>query len=154
MDHFYPNLKVVGTLNRYWIARQFHLADLEFNEQYNLLYMHMARMNLDQPLTTPSDSLIKFNKNIANAYKAASGINYLSEYLSDAIIEESLDEFYLENKLKLTSSKTFEAILRSKTDKDLDWFFEDFVNSRKIIDYKFNGQITNAKLKYNEKYSQ
>ncbi len=138
MDHFYPNLKVVGTLNRYWIARQFHLADLEFNEQYNLLYMHMARMNLDQPLTTPSDSLIKFNKNIANAYKAASGINYLSEYLSAAIIEESLDEFYLENKLKLTSSKTFEAILRSKTDKDLDWFFEDFVNSRKIIDYKFN----------------
>ena len=138
MDHFYPKLKVVGTLNRYWLARQFHLSEMEFNEQYNLLYMHMARMNLDQPLTTPYDSLIKFNKNIANSYKAASGMNYLSEYLSDEIIDKSIGEFYVANKLKVTSSKEYETILRSKTSKDLDWFFKDFVDSRKRVDYKFN----------------
>ncbi|MAW95072.1 MULTISPECIES: metalloprotease [unclassified Leeuwenhoekiella] len=138
MDHYYPNLKVVGTLNRYWLARQFHLSEMEFNEQFNLLYLHMARMNLDQPLKTPSDSLIKFNKNIANAYKAGSGFNYLSEYLSDQIMEESIDEFYSQNKLKLTSSKVFEAILREKAPKNLDWFFNDFVSTRKTIDFKFN----------------
>ncbi len=138
MDHFYPKLKVVGTLNRYWVARQFHLSEMEFNEQYNLLYMHMARMNLDQPLTTPSDSLIKFNKNIANAYKAGSGFNYLNEYLADRSLEESIHEFYNTNKLKPTSSAAFEKILKQKAGKNIDWFFEDFVQTRKTIDFKFN----------------
>ena len=137
MDHFYPKLKVIGTLDRYWIARQFHISDMEFNEQYNLLYLHMARMNLDQPLSTASDSLIKFNKNIANPYKAGSGFNYLSEYLSDELVSASIDDFYRQNKLKLTSPKAFESILRSKTDKNLDWFFGDFVKTRKTIDFKF-----------------
>ena len=138
MDAFYPNVKVIGTLNKYWVARQFNISNLEFNEQYNLLYMHMARLNLDQPLTTPKDSLIKFNVNIANAYKAGSGFNYLAEYLSDTIVNSSIKEFYAENELKLTSAQDFEKIIKSKTDKNLDWFFDDFVSTRKNIDFKFN----------------
>ncbi|WP_028375022.1 metalloprotease [Leeuwenhoekiella sp. MAR_2009_132] len=138
MDTYYPNLKVLGTLNRYWVARQFNISNLEFNEQYNLLYLHMARLNLDQSLATPKDSLIKFNVNISNSYKAASGVNYLSEYLSDTLIQNSIKQFYSENQLKLTSPKDFEQIVRSKTNKNLDWFFNDFVTTRKNIDFKFN----------------
>ncbi len=138
MDDFYPKLKVLGTLNRYWIARQFNISKLEFNDQYNLLYMHMARLNLDQSLDTPKDSLIKFNVNIANAYKAASGVNYLSEYLSDTLINNSIREFYNENQLKLTNPGNLELKIKSKTTGNLDWFFNDFVKTRKNIDFKFN----------------
>lgn len=136
INTFYPKLKVVGNLERFWLLRQYNISRLEFNDQYPLLYMHMARLNLDQPLTTPKDSLIKFNKNIANAYKAGSGLKYLEDYLDEETVDGTVKEFYTSQKLKLTNSKIFEIMLRQNADKDLDWFFKDYVKTRTKIDYK------------------
>ncbi|RMB59528.1 metalloprotease [Dokdonia sinensis] len=137
MDTFYPDLKVVGSLSKYWLVRQFYASNLEFNDQFNLLYMHMARLNLDQPLTKPRDSLIKFNLNIANQYKSGAGLFYLGDFIGQEKISSSIKKYY--NSFKLESSKTsdFERILREATDKNIDWFFDDFVNTRKKIDFKF-----------------
>ncbi len=148
IDAFYPKLKVVGNLERYWLLRQYNISKLEFNDQYNLLYMHMARLNLDQPLTTPQDSLIKFNKNIANAYKAGSGMKYLEDYLDEKTVDGTVKEFYGTQQLKLTSSQEFETILRRNSDKNLDWYFDDFVNTRSKIDYK----ITSVRKKGDSLY--
>ena len=41
-----------------------------------------------------------------------------------------------QNKLKQVNSITFENLLKNKTDKNLDWFFTDYINSRKKIDFK------------------
>ena len=65
VDTYYPKMKLVGSLSNIIGIRWFHAADLEFNDQYQFLYMNMVRLNLDQPLTTSQDSLVKFNKNIA-----------------------------------------------------------------------------------------
>ena len=59
-------MKLLGTLADVWGIRSFHISDLLFNEQYSLVYMHMARTNRDQPLAMPKDSLLKFNQNLAN----------------------------------------------------------------------------------------
>ena len=73
VEENYPDMKLLGTFANIWGVRSFHAADLNFNEQYNLFYMQMARTNRDQPLTTSKDSLIKFNSNIAGKYKAGIG---------------------------------------------------------------------------------
>ncbi|MEH6407410.1 MAG: metalloprotease, partial [Leeuwenhoekiella sp.] len=136
METYYPNLKAFGSLVDSWIARQFYASQLEFNDQYNLLYMHMARLNLDQPLSEPYDSLIKFNMNIANKYKAGNGFNYLGDYLDKGVVDKTIREFYDQGKLKLTSSEDFKKLLKKNTDKNLDWFFNDYVKTREKIDYK------------------
>ncbi|HEA31321.1 MAG TPA: metalloprotease [Leeuwenhoekiella sp.] len=136
VDKNYPKLKVIGNLEKYWLLRQYNISKLEFNDQYNLLYLHMARLNLDQPLNTPHDSLIKFNKNIANAYKAGSGLNYLQSYIGNHVIDSTITQFYETEKLKPVSSTDFEQMLRATTDKNLDWFFDDYVTTRVKIDYK------------------
>ncbi len=136
-EQYYPDMKIIGNLSKVIGIRWFHAADLDFNDQYYLGYKNMARLFLDQPLTEPQDELVKFNKNIANAYKAGIGFKYLEDYLEDDnILAEAVRAFYSNNKLQLTDSKKFEKILKNLTPKNIDWFFEDFVPTNEKLDFK------------------
>ena len=141
IEEYYPDMKLLGSLANIWGIRSFHIADLKFNAQYGLTYMHMARTNRDQPLTMAKDSLLKFNKNLANKYKAGAGLKYLDDYINSNILENAIKEYLEKNTLKATTTKDFESFLKSKTTKNIDWFFEDFISTNKKIDFK----ITNFK---------
>ncbi len=137
INTFYPDLKVVGNLDKYWLVRQFYLSKLEFNDQYNLLYMNIARLNLDQPLSKPYDSLIKYNVQIANSYKSGAGFTYLADFLEKDIVENTIKEFYANYNLQQgISSKDFEKLIRNNTEKDVDWFFNEYVTTRRKLDFK------------------
>lgn len=136
VDAYYPNMKIIGSLSNWWVIRWTHAANLEFNDQYPLLYLNMARNNIQQPLTISKDSLLKFNMNIANGYYGGSGFKYLNDYLGDNILSESFKEFYIQNRLKPVKASDFETFLSEKTDLPINWFFEDFANTRKTIDFK------------------
>ncbi len=135
-DRYYPDMKIVGNLSRVWGLRWFYGAQLDFNDQYPFIYLNSARLNIDQPLSTPRDSLIKFNAEIASGYKGGVGLNYLDHYLGNNILSESIQDFYNQNALKNTSVSTFESILKSNTDKDINWFFNEYINTNKKLDYK------------------
>ncbi|QHI34932.1 hypothetical protein IMCC3317_02770 [Kordia antarctica] len=135
-ETYYPHMKLTGGLSKIWGVRSYEFAKLEFNDQYPFLFMLMARKNIDQSLSTPKDSLTKFNNNIANKYKAGVGLKYLKSYFDDAIIDDFVKEFYTTNRLKKTSRTDFENLLQSKAPKDIDWYFDNYVDSRKRIDYK------------------
>jgi hypothetical protein len=137
-DRYYPDMKIVGNLSRVWGLRWFHAAQLDFNDQYAFLYLNSARLNLDQPLSTPRDSLIKFNAEIASGYKAGVGLNYLDEYIGEDVLSESLRAFYEENALKQASAESFERIIKSKTSKNIDWFFDEYVGTSRKMDYKIS----------------
>jgi hypothetical protein len=136
IEEYYPDMKLLGTLADIWGIRSFHAADLSFNHQYNLMYMHMARTNRDQPLNMPKDRLLRFNAELGNKYKAGIGLRYLDSYVNENIVEDALKEFLSINKLKQTSTLDFEILIKSKTEKDLNWFFEDYVTTREKIDFK------------------
>ena len=42
----------------------------------------------------------------------------------------------VENKLKPTSPDEFESLLKSRSSKDIDWFFKDYLTTTKKIDFK------------------
>ncbi|MEX0290295.1 MAG: metalloprotease [Flavobacteriaceae bacterium] len=141
VDQFYPNQKLLGKLSNLWGVRGFHLAEMGFNEQYPFLYMLTARKNLDQALSTPNDSLIKFNQKIANTYKAGLGLAYLAEYLGKEKVDKSVMEFYEAFKLKDVRQEDFEKILKKNADKDINWFFDAYVNTSDRIDFKIKKVI-------------
>lgn len=136
VDTYYPKMKIIGNLSNWWIIRWAHAADLEFNDQYPILYLNMARNNIHQALTTPKDSLLKFNMNIANGYYGASGLRYLNDYLGDGVLNRSIKEFYSENRLKPIKSSSFETVFSRNTELPINWFFEDFADTRTTIDFK------------------
>ena len=132
----YPDMKIFGSLSNIWGIKSFHAAQLSFNDQYNLLYMNMARGNQDQPLTKQKDSLLKFNKNIANPNKAAIGLEYLNSYDESIQLNQSIQEFLNLQKLKPTTTKDFEKFITTKASKDIHWFFNEYLKTSKKIDYK------------------
>lgn len=136
VEEYYPDMKLLGTLANVWGIRAFHAAELDFNFQYFLYSMELARKNRDQPLSTSKDSLLKFNANIAGKYKAGVGLNYLDKFTEDMRLSEVITEFLKSHKLKTVSISDFESYLNSRTDRNVDWFFNDYIRTRKKIDFK------------------
>ncbi len=136
VEENYPEMKIFGSLSNIWGIKSFYAAQLNFNDQYSLLFMNMARGNQDQPLTMQKDSLLKFNKNIANPNKAAIGLEYLNSYDENLDIEKSILEFVSNQKLKATNTKDFENFIKPKASKEINWFFDEYLKTTKKIDYK------------------
>ncbi len=135
VETYYPKQKLLGKLSKMWGVRSFHLAEMDFNEQYPFLYMLSARKNSDQALTTPNDSLIKFNQKIANRYKAGLGLAYLADYIGKEKVDQSIKTFYNSYKLKPVNPEDFEAVIKQSTTKQIDWFFDEYVSSENKIDF-------------------
>ena len=135
VNTYYPEMKLLGTISKIWGVRSFNFSKLNFNDKYPLVYQFSARQFLDQALTTRADSLSNFNRKIANKYKAGLGLQYLKGYLGDSIVKQSFKEYYNSHLLKTSTSLDFKKIISSKTDKNLDWFFGDYINTNKKIDY-------------------
>ena len=136
VDTYYPNMKIIGSLSNWWIIKWAHAADLEFNDQYPLLYLNMARNNLHQSLVTPRDSLTKFNKHIANDYYAGDGLNYLSDYIDKPVLERAIKQYFTEYTLSPSTPVAFKSILEQHTDLPVNWFFDEYVGKRTTIDFK------------------
>ena len=144
INEYYPDCKMTGRVSDFKLFKGFHLLNLDFNEQYSYFYLLMARKNLDQPLASSKNTLIKFNEQIASKYRAGLSLTYLDDYLGNQFMSNSIKQFNAQNKEKLTSGNDFETILKSNTNKDIDWFFNTIINSREIIDYKFSN-VTKTK---------
>lgn len=132
----YSDQKLLGKLSKIWGVRSFNLAKIGFNDQYPLLYNLTARKNLDQALTTPNDSLIKFNQKIANKYKAGQGLTYLADYIGKEKIDESIKTFFKYYQRNTVKVLDFESIIKRSTDKDINWFFKEYVSTDRRIDFK------------------
>lgn len=138
MDENHPNTKMMGSVSNIRLLKSFNIANIGFNDQYSYFYMLMARKNLDQTLGDPKNTLIKFNEQIASKYRSGLSIRFLDDYLQNGAVPKSIKQFYNQNQLKQVSRTDFETILKSNTDKDINWFFNTIINSRSIIDYKFS----------------
>lgn len=144
VNTYYPKMKVLGSLSDFWIIRWAHIADLEFNDQYSLLYLNMARNNIHQPLNTPKDSLTKFNKKIANNYYAGKGLEYLKDFLGTDVLDTSIKRYYYKYKLKPSTPLDFKHSIETVSSKNIDWFFNNYVQKRSTIDFKIKKTIKRA----------
>nr|WP_224490553.1 metalloprotease [Robertkochia marina] len=135
-DRYYPDMKMLGKLSNSFLLSRLKLAEMDFNEQYPFFQMLMARRNQDQSLLTPTDSLVKFNEKIANKYKAGVGLTYLESYLGNDYLNQSISEYFSTYKERYATASDFEAVLREKATKDIDWFLEEYVRQNRRIDFK------------------
>ncbi|KFC58375.1 hypothetical protein FEM08_28520 [Flavobacterium gilvum] len=137
IDKYHPESKMMGSASKSFLLKGFKMAQTDFNEQYSYYYMLMARKNLDQSLNAPKNSLIKYNVQIANKYKAGLSLKYLDDYLGNDLVSSGIQQFYKLNNESQTERGDFESILKTKASKDIDWFFKYIIDSREPIDYKF-----------------
>lgn len=137
IDEMYPDSKMMGNISQWKLLKGYNLTTIDFNQQYSYFYMLMARKNLDQALGDPKNTLIKFNEQIASKYRAGLSLKYLDNYLEDNSVEKSIREFYATNLQHSTTRTDFERILKFNSPKNIDWFFSKLIDSRDIVDFKF-----------------
>ena len=148
VSKYYPEIKAIGNISKVWGIRRYNLAKLDFNEKYPFVYQFSMRQNIDQSLDTRSDSLSVFNQKIVNKYKAGLGLQYVNEFNGDSIIKRTLNEFYAQNMSHRTNSDSFNNILNNLAHKNIDWFFNDYIKTKKKIDYTIDKvEKTNDSLK-------
>lgn len=138
VETYYPDMKFTGNLSKLWGIRSYNFAQMDYNDQYPYLFMLMARKNIDQPLSMPQDSLVKFNAKIANKYKAGAGLMYVRNYLESPTVDSVLKDFYQNYTLKKITVDDFKSSFEEKAEKDISWFFDTYANTRKKIDFKIS----------------
>ena len=137
VDTYYPDSKLAGRLHKVFGIRWFHGTQIPFNEQYYIGAKNMAARFLQQKITTPKDSLLKFNYNLSNPYTAGMGLNYLESYTNNEnYIKSSFQELTATKHLRYLEGKDLLNILKKNTNENIDWFTNDFLNGNKIIDVK------------------
>lgn len=137
IDEFYPDIKMTGNLASFKLLKSYNFINIDFNQQYNYLYMLMARKNLDQPLNEPKNRLIKFNEQISSKYRSGLNFKYLDSYLENDIVATTIKDFISINKSQTSNAYEFEKLLKSKTHKNINWFFDTLIETRDLIDFKF-----------------
>ncbi len=137
VEEYYPDQKLLGKLSDVWGLRNYRIARMDFNDQYNTLQMLTIRSNIDQALSTPNDSLIKYNYEVAQAYKAGWGLQYLANYMGENRVDNVIARYIQANELnKQGGADFFRSLLEDESDRDLGWFWEHYIDGRLRIDYK------------------
>ena len=129
----YPDLKLLGNLEQYRIARLYYASQVKMNEKYPWLYLYMARMNQDQKLTTPLDVLSNFNRKVASPSKAGLGLVMLRDMYAEKVFENKLKKFFQ------TGTQTFitdDDFYRTFAHQNNARWFRKYISSRDRYDYK------------------
>lgn len=136
VETYYPDTKLLGSISQFPLIKWTHASSLNFNDQYDFLLQTMIRQNIDQPLAASQDSLLRFNKKIANPFKAGIAMDYLKDYTSKEEVNKGIKEFYSTYASTHVQVDEFQTVLNKNTKKEIDWFFNDLARKNQFIDVK------------------
>ena len=146
MEEKYPEKKLWEVVfgNRK-LARLFHITEMPVQRMQEIEWLVPARRNLEQPVILPATdySIENYSSIIYN--KAPLGINYLRAYLGDSLFDSTMHDYYHTWTCKHPGPGDLRALFESHSDKDLSWFFDDFLGTTKRLDYKIV-RLENQKL--------
>ncbi len=146
MEERYPGKKLWEVVfgNRK-LARLFHLTEMPVQRMQEIEWLVPARLNLEQPvnLAAPDYSYENYSSIVYN--KAAIGFNWLRAFLGTTLFDSIMHDYYRTWKYKHPGPDDLREVFESGSDKDLSWFFDDFLGTTKRLDYKIV-RLANEKL--------
>lgn len=118
------------------VARMMKIDRLTMDAASEIPWLVTARENTEQPLDLHSDEYSSRNYGNLVYYKAGKGYNYVRSFLGDSLFDQIMREYYSTWKFRHPSPDDLREIIESKSNKDLSWFFEDYIGTVKRYDYK------------------
>ncbi len=137
MNEMYPGRKLWETYfkNRK-LPEFFHIDKMPAERIQELEWLVQARLNLEQPINLQATDYSTLNYNLIIYDKAAIGFNYLRAWLGDSVFDSIMHNYYNTWKSKHPQPDDLRTVFESRTGKNLTWFFSDFLNTTKRLDYK------------------
>ncbi len=137
MRKFYPNMKLWEVYYKNpKLARFFRIDHMPVQMMQQLEWLLQARSNNEQPISLHSDDYTYHNYSAMIYNKGGVGFNYLRSYLGDSLFDQAMQTYFSLWKFKHPQPDDLRDVFEMATDKDLDWFFDDFLKTTKRLDYK------------------
>ncbi len=121
---------------------------IKYNKLDYYAYTLSASRNTDQICNIKSNQYSKINYGTIVYKKSAAIFNYLRYYLGDEEFDRIMKIYFETWKFKHPQPSDFEAIFKNHSSKDLSWFFNDLLNSRKKLDYKIKSLSQKKETSY------
>lgn len=146
MEERYPEKKLWEVVfGNPKLASLFHLTDMPVQRMQEIEWLVPARLNLEQPVNLGAADYSFENYSSIIYNKAAIGFNWLRAYLGESLFDSVMHDYYRIWKYKHPGPDDLREVFESRTDKDLSWFFDDFLGTAERLDYK-TVRLENRKL--------
>lgn len=115
---------------------QFHMNDLDHHDMGDISYRMIAAMGEDQPIETHSATYTSINYGIIMYQKTGLVFFYLKDYLGEELFDQCMRAYYAEWEFKHPQPEDMKRSIEKTSGKNLDWLFEDLIETTNHIDYK------------------
>src|SRR5690606_1981441 len=138
-----------------WIDEGFtsYAADIVMNELFGLNrnphegsyggYFALVKSGLEEPLSTHADF---YNTNraygLASYSKGAVFLHQLGYIIGEENLQNGMKRYYETWKFKHPNPTDFKRIMEKQADMELDWYFQQWVNTTNTIDYGIKSVIS------------
>ncbi|HBF87881.1 MAG TPA: hypothetical protein DDX39_04485 [Bacteroidales bacterium] len=137
LENKYPNRmlyqSVGGKLSQFLDIYQYPQRKM-----YEIGYQFNARRNLDQECTLASEEFYAMNYGVITYWKNAFVFNYLKHYLGNEEFDRIMKIYFEKWKFKHPMPDDFIQLFKDNAKEDLNWFFDDLLQTRKRVDYKIS----------------
>lgn len=146
MEVRYPEKKLweLSIKNRK-LAAFFHADKMPVQRIQELDWLIPARNNLEQSINLAAPAYSNSNYGTIIYSKASLGFNYLRSYLGDSLYDSIMHDYHHLWKNRHPQPDDLRKVFESHTNKDLAWFFDDFLGTTKRLDYKIS-RFRNGKV--------
>ena len=133
INRFYPDLSLTGNLSKNRLFKYYYISQAPFARKFPFLYLYMARINKDQALSAPLNSLSNFNREAANPSKMALGMEMLKNQMGEEAFFKSFNKLY---NAGINQEITPGIFYNAFGIDSLHWM-RPYINTRTKYDYKF-----------------
>jgi hypothetical protein len=146
LEERYPDKKLweAGFKNQK-LAQFFKIDEIPVQRIQEMEWLVSAGKNIEQPVNLAAVDYSFENYGSIIYYKAAQGFNYLRTYLGDSLFDTIMHDYYRQWNGRHPRPDDLRAAFELQTNADLDWFFVDFMQTTKRLDYKI-ARSENQKL--------
>ena len=137
---YYEEVRSEADFYDFFPVLSYILKDKAIKQTEYHQYMHdfVNSRNIDQPANLPANEYSSLNYAGVIYSKVAVSFNYLEKYLGKKVFDSAMQDYFQLWKFKHPAPEDLEAIFKSHTTKNLDWFFKDLLTTSYPIDYKLN----------------
>lgn len=143
VNTYYPNEKLFGLILRQPLARfllnKYQFTHLTFDQTFLLFHEFTLRRNLQQPLFSPKERLIKYNEQIGNPSQMGVVLNYLINY-NQIKLDKLLNEISTTN----VSGEQLKTIVKNQLNASESSDFISYMEKRNTVDFYYSFFEKNA----------
>lgn len=135
MNKRYPEAKLTAQLGESKLTRLLGLDTIPYRITEYLSSTILGSYGKHAVINTPSDQLNAANYGLMSYYRTSALLTYFQSYLGDDLFDACMSAYFEKWKFRHPYPEDIKAVFSEVSGKNLDWFFDDFIDSRKQADY-------------------